>query len=433
MKAMIGSRENSTVADSMISRIHQGHVLGTAAFLTLPMAIFAPKGLAPLFAVAAVGAIAVAVTRDRKLPRLPRRLATLLGVFAALCGVSALWSVSPEDTLSTFPSVALTLLGGLVLVNTGSTMDLEERDWFEGAVVAGGCAGFGLLVIELLSGASMTVWLRDLVGKPSINAINPVLLLNSATTVAALYVWPCVWVAWYRRWWLAFAGLLAGALACAFLAQAGAPFAGLACGAVLFAAVVSGPRVVPAVFAAFLVAGVATAPLIPGWVHTAVGDVGEPGPMSYSGYHRLIIWEATANHIRNRPVLGHGFDTARALYDSSDRRMNYRFRADGTLWWKSHFEPIPLHPHNAILQIWLELGIVGASMMLGMLLVIVAAVAVAVRNRLDKAFGLGVLGSAVFISSVSFGIWQAWWMGALALLAAFCVGALPPSGGQRPD
>ena len=90
VKAMIGFRENSTVADSMISRIHQGHVLGTAAFLTLPMAIFAPKGLAPLFAVAAVGAISVAVIRDRKLPRLPRRLAALLGVFAALCGVSAL-------------------------------------------------------------------------------------------------------------------------------------------------------------------------------------------------------------------------------------------------------------------------------------------------------------------------------------------------------
>lgn len=313
--------------------------------------------------------------------------------------------------------MALTLLGGLVLVNTGSTMDPKERTWFEGAVVAGGCTGFGLLVVEFLSGASMTVWLRDLVGKPSINAMNPVLLLNSATTVAALYVWPCIWVAWCRRWWLVFAGLLAG----------------LACGAVLFGAVVAGPRVVPAVSAAILVAGVAAAPLIPGWVYTAVGDVGEPGPMSFSGYHRLIIWEATADHIRNRPVLGHGFDTARALYDSSDRRMNYRFRADGTVWWKSHFEPIPLHPHNAVLQIWLELGVIGAAMMLGMLLVIVAAVAVALRDRFDKAFGLGVLGSAVFISSVSYGIWQAWWMGALALLAAFCVGALPPPGGRRPE
>ena len=28
------------------------------------------------------------------------------------------------------------------------------------------------------------------------------------------------------------------------------------------------------------------------------------------------------------------------------------------------YEPIPLHPHNAVLQVWLELGAVGAAIIL---------------------------------------------------------------------
>jgi len=417
----------------MVARIHQGHVLGTAAFLTLPLVIFAPKGLAPLFAVAAVAAIAVTAVRDRRFPRLPRRLSLFLGTFVALSLASVFWSVSPDDTLSTLPSVALTLLGGLVLVSTASQLSAKERAWFQTAAVAGGCFGFGLLVFEMLGGASISIWLRALVGKPQAGGVTPLYLLNSATTVAALYVWPCVWVAWRRRWWIVLAALLAAAVTCASLAQAGAPIAGLACGALAFAAVAGAPRVIPGVLAAVLVLGVAAAPVIPGGIHAAIGDVGEPGPLSYSGYHRLLIWKTTAEHIHARPLLGHGFDTAHVLYNASDRQVKYRYRADGTVWWKADFEPIPLHPHNAVLQVWLELGVVGAAMMLGMLLVIVAAVAIALRDRFDKAFGLGVLGSAVFISSISYGIWQAWWMGALALLAGFCVGALPPPGGRQPE
>ena len=81
-------------------------------------------------------------------------------------------------------------------------------------------------------------------------------------------------------------------------------------------------------------------------------------------------------------------------------------------------EKLPLHPHNAVLQLWLELGAVGA--------VIGAAIAiVALLHATSPAHGRGTrigmtaaTAAALTVAATAYGIWQGWWMSALWLIAA---------------
>ncbi|MEJ0067893.1 MAG: hypothetical protein WDO24_03180 [Pseudomonadota bacterium] len=72
------------------------------------------------------------------------------------------------------------------------------------------------------------------------------------------------------------------------------------------------------------------------------------------------------------------------------------------------YEQMPLHPHNGALQVWLELGAVGA--------LVGALIALVVLSRLtpdrlapaERAVGLATFATAAVELSLSYGIWQSW-------------------------
>ena len=93
---------------------------------------------------------------------------------------------------------------------------------------------------------------------------------------------------------------------------------------------------------------------------------------------------------------------------------------------------LPLHPHNLGLQIWLELGAVGAY-----LIAMVAAAAAwtcAVTKRASRFANAATAATATalfLISSLSFGAWQDWWtaVSALAFVLVLFVRRLPANAG----
>ena len=69
---------------------HPSLPLALAALVALPTAVFAPKALAPLFALAAVSALAIHVYTRRALPPVPRRLGGALAALLIVAAASAL-------------------------------------------------------------------------------------------------------------------------------------------------------------------------------------------------------------------------------------------------------------------------------------------------------------------------------------------------------
>ena len=90
-------------------------------------------------------------------------------------------------------------------------------------------------------------------------------------------------------------------------------------------------------------------------------------------------------------------------------------------------EPIPLHPHNAILQVWLELGFVGAGLLAFFLVKILILVQKVTSNRWEAAVCYGIFTNGLTISSLSYGIWQSWWLGSLFLAGAFMAATIQGS------
>ncbi|NNL90170.1 MAG: O-antigen ligase family protein [Marinicaulis sp.] len=70
-----------------------------------------------------------------------------------------------------------------------------------------------------------------------------------------------------------------------------------------------------------------------------------------STFHRLVVWNATANQIIAGLPFGHGADFARIWKETAGQVSVPGIAAPAPV--------IPLHPHNMYLQIWLELGLPG--------------------------------------------------------------------------
>lgn len=138
--------------------------------------------------------------------------------------------------------------------------------------------------------------------------------------------------------------------------------------------------------------------LVPARVHEAVGY----GSLTIRGE----IWAETAPFVRQKPVLGWGIEASNALPGLPEAAGLAPAQRDLLSWG---------HPHNAPLQMWLELGVVGA--LLGALALGAGFAALA---RLPKPLlpaATATAASAFAIACVSHGAFQAWWWGLLGLLA----------------
>lgn len=138
-------------------------------------------------------------------------------------------------------------------------------------------------------------------------------------------------------------------------------------------------------------------------------------PMSWEW--RLEIWRFALERIGEAPLAGHGIGAARAI--------------DGSMGLRGYeIDLLPLHAHNAALTIWLETGLVGAA------LVALALLALARALPSAEILTRPVIMMIAFVVTVwavnvvvSYGVWQEWHHGALALaIAAAFIARTRPGG-----
>jgi O-antigen ligase len=129
------------------------------------------------------------------------------------------------------------------------------------------------------------------------------------------------------------------------------------------------------------------------------------GFLKHSAQHRFEIWHFAAEKILERPLFGYGFNSSRHI-------------PNGTAV-SAFLEPgkpiIPLHPHDGFLQIWLELGAVGA--VLSAIALLATLRATAKWPDRSSRFALPGYAAALIVAGLAFGIWQTWWMATLAFSA----------------
>ncbi|MBI1186753.1 MAG: hypothetical protein GC206_05385 [Alphaproteobacteria bacterium] len=373
--------------------------------LLAPAAMGGALAAAPL--VALTGLLAYPWPRLLAQARNAAPLLLALGAFAAWAGAACVWSPSPNALVQFAKVVGMAAAGMLLVAAATGRAEHQRFIGFAGMIGAGLLAA--LLAVEFAADMPLNRLFQpdaatgDLMRNPGAGAL--VLVFLTLGVMAA-----CVGAeSWRRLAWRALA------LATLFLglqfatAANGVAFAA-AIGAFLFG--YASPRIAFPTIAVLLAVWMLAAP----WVSPILADqqaLIERMPDSWA--IRTVIWDHAAALVREQPMLGHGFDASRTFEGESALR--------GVT-----FELIPLHPHSVSLQIWLELGGVGAA--LAALALVIGGLAGARAARGDPNVSAGacaVLTAAGVVANVSYGAWQEW------LIAVFFTGAALVAAARQDD
>jgi O-antigen ligase len=389
---------------------------GCAAVLPM-LALWAPLGVAPLLAVAAVfmlvldGRAAVAAAR----PLLPG--AILFGALALWAALSAAWSILPLYSLVTALRLAAVGAGGVVLFGAALSLTPRARRRVGIALFWGTAATIAVIAVERASGEAIT---RFVLAPARLTLVR----FDRGATVLALVLWPLVAAGVSRRRAAAWVGVaLAGAVAI-FALDSDAASLAVVVGIAVFAVAWAAPRLAAAALAAGLVLVAVALPLAtPG--DRAIVAIHHAAPwIKYSGIHRLMIWHFTADRIAERPLLGWGMGASRDLPGGKEDLTT--LYPDAGLMPGS--EALPLHPHSAVLQWEVELGIPGVILALAFIGWGLWRVgAHAGRSRLDRAAALAWAATTVVVALLAYGAWQSWWLSSLWLAAALFAAVTVPA------
>jgi len=397
-------------------------VLSITSFLFLPIGLYAPRGLAPLFVLTAVLLIFQELFERRTLQFKSWRFYLAAMAIPLYGAISSIWSITPAVSIKMSVIIWGTIIIGMLLAKNSILRDSRDKILFEKWFIAGGLIGFTLLFVENITNAGLSGRVYELFGSNRdvlVNQYGP-LGLNSGMSVASLYLWPLGLIL-FRRYskvisvpvvGLCFLGIYLGVSTAPILAL----IVGLSTMIITGLANRFGPKLLVFATAMYTL----LAPAIPSLLPNPTDPQSSLSRYyALSDIHRYMIWNTTYNHIKDKPIFGHGLDSTRALYSHEDSiTTEVIMKATGESG-KIFAEPIPLHPHNAILQVWLELGVVGAGLLAFFLVKILNLVQKVTRNHWEAAVCYGVFTSGLTISSLSYGIWQSWWLGSLFLTGAF--------------
>ncbi|MEZ5648068.1 MAG: O-antigen ligase family protein [Alphaproteobacteria bacterium] len=377
--------------------------IGVLMSLILPIAAVSPLWLAPLTVIFGGPILLFLFYKRTFIDYRQNNLKFGVSILALLwlwAITSLLWTINVQGALLEIVRTGC-LFAFLPIVIWGSQVPQNLREGIINAFLIGFLVGLGLIVIQIFLGATfINLWQHSFLAMP-----RGVFALNRTAAVLAIFVWPALIILWERskhRLCLAIALI---AIALLWVLSNETALLSYAIGLLVAAIAVVVPKMIKPLLGVILAGGVLVAPFLPQtilmpdkWLSISCIQANP------SFLHRLYIWQFASQKIEERPLLGWGFNSARALPEGHEIiHINPPCTENITSG-----EKLPLHTHNAVLQIWLELGAVGAIILAAFLAW--ASYRIQQIDRMGSAIGYGHFITTLMIASMSFGAWQSWWL-----------------------
>jgi len=403
----MGTKAEPRYPDRAAMAKHLRQVAGTLLIIIAPAMIVGTRS-SPLFlAAAAIIAAAVALLERRgrmAAEEIGQAFLTPLGMaslaFLAWALVSILWSASPATTALSLLEALVPAASALIIAVglSGQTRHFRSRTAALGLAfgLALACA---VMLVDLATGMS----LQRVLGSRA-----QAFVLNRAILTVLVVSTPVLW--WLARdrllprsVYLAFGGLLAASV---MSSHSGAAVLGSACALLIYALARYAPRsaVGALLIGAFLSLG--AAPIVGETLFRSMSKAAHERMTGASSEARVAIWRSFEVVVRERPLLGWGFGVSPVIADDPRlRQIDPDTRAMLGVG----------HPHNAALQIWVELGAVGAA--LAFLVFAFLLRSIAQLDAHAAAPRLALVAGAGMVALVGHGAWQGWWIAGLGLAA----------------
>lgn len=369
------------------------------AFLAPVVGVLASKGMTVLVVVVGMAGLARWAKEEFPWENLNYPLAAALCLLALWSAVTVAWTFHPAKALFLVGRLTVLVAAGAGVLYACARLDGIYRRAAENALLAGIALGLGALAVGFAyaktTGDSLwTTYFND-----------PLTTLNNGAVTISLLAWPVFAVLWQRGHKVCFiVSSLAVYGGFSFLASAAAlaaPLAGLTAFFVVRFWGRRGALVVGAVVAALILAS----PQIVS--STLSGERAEEisRELPPSALHRMKIWSFVVEKIEEKPLWGWGMDASRSIPKEARRLGLYT-------------EILPLHPHNAFLQVRLELGIPGAIIAAALAAAFFSIVAGHPAVPWTGAVIAGAGGAYLAVAALSYGVWQNWWVSFAWTLAA---------------
>ncbi len=380
--------------DGSTSSVGRGAAAIAAVALAslIPLAVLAPRGMPVWTIVLTLAAGALLLCRDGFAALRPGCGFAVGAGFVGFAALSALWSPSSRAGLTAL-EIGYVAFGAWTVGRWISGLRSAEAARLGRLFLAGLAVGAVLLAINILFKYPLVRWWNVVPDELNLAATN---VPKRTAALLALLVWPAAALTsslWAGRWARRAELAVPLAYAAASIATGSrSAQAGMAAGlAVWCLGRVSAGTTRRALVAALVAAFVVAPPL--------ASHLGDGSWLFDSAQHRLEIWARTSARVPDAPLFGHGVDASRALQPRPGETSRFETLTSSLL---------PLHPHNAFLQLWLELGAVGGA------LAVAAAVGVlGIVRRLPGGFhppALALFATGLVMANTAYGLWQAWWM-----------------------
>ncbi|HEB79888.1 MAG TPA: O-antigen ligase domain-containing protein, partial [Rhodospirillales bacterium] len=320
-------------------------------------------------------------------------------------------------------SLTALLAAARTLAAAAGLLESEERNVLAKYFLLAGAALAALLLFENATNGPITRLFHDFPGKMDDHMPS----LNPGAAILAVLAWPLVMAAARWRGWRWGILVLAVVAVAVFMARTKTPIIALFLSVLLFPVLAAGGRKAVRVFGALAAGFLIAAPFIYRFLLFPVAAQGEAQAKIMRSMptleQRTWIWRFVVERIEQHPFLGWGLDASRFIEGGHEPMKGY----DGRMFPES----LPLHPHNGFLQIWLELGGVGA--------VLIAVALAALLFAIGKTSGNAKMAAAFFamavtylvIGQVSFGVWQNWWLATAILSTSLCLMMSTSDGKKR--
>lgn len=424
----------------MHASIYHALLPATLVTITVIRPHFAPLGLIILLATEWLFTRApLAPAKIAAAFGIPARIVFAFGAFAAF---SAIWSPVPLHSLQVGVTLFATCAGAFLvpwLIARSPEAGITRLRY---GMLAGYTIGTGLIAFEYHAGFPITktvVTTFPALTDPSKGTlfmtwvggelvIHPGFFTRSMF-VLSVFAWPVLHLArnrtaGRRRMIYTAAPLLFLALTVPFSGKTTALLS-LAASGVVFLIAFAWPKPGRRLLIAAWTAAALLAPLA-GFGDRLPEDVMARLPGSVES--RLILWGRVANATLQTPLLGIGADATRVVEKSRVAKLPDPGRE--LLWYERADRPwlARRHPHNSFLQVWYELGAVGAALLFAAGIALLVAV-----GRLPspaQPFACATLTVAIVYASLEHSLWQPWFAATFAL--AFVLFRMAGATG-RPD
>lgn len=382
----------------MLQRVNYGIVVVAYVGMML-LAPVAALITAPLFFLSAVVPLFLCCSRKVAFPYYTSR-AFIVGVlFLGWCFVSGFWSINSAKTWDYAFKLTAVFIAFWALYAVLQDMSVSYIRRLR--TIIGIAWGVGLLIwsVVLFSDGQLVMWVKQLLG--SSESVFKRDMLNRGT----VYVVACFWVVFAsaipsitRGWhWCLWAVIACYILAmCIIYTESLASVLALLVGMGVFILSLLCGRYVGGIMLVAIVIGAALLMAV-----LAIYDA--PQLLAYtemlpaSAQHRLVIWDFVMSNAMEKPWLGWGYHVSRYMPITEQD-------------WIQGFHPLPLHPHNVILQVFLELGGVGLVFALAGLVGLVYSLGDLSLVPAARAAAYAWYGTVVTVACVGYGAWQMWWL-----------------------